>query len=81
MTQAIPLYEQTLADCERVLGPAHPDTLACRGNLAHAYHTVGRQTEALSIFERTLTDCERALGPDHPLTRTARENLEAAAQA
>jgi hypothetical protein len=33
LEQAIPLYEQTLADCERVLGADHPDTLASRNNL------------------------------------------------
>jgi hypothetical protein len=26
LEQAIPLYERTLADRERVLGPDHPDT-------------------------------------------------------
>ncbi|WP_203880394.1 tetratricopeptide repeat protein, partial [Planobispora takensis] len=31
--RAIPLYEQTLTDCERVLGPEHPITKAVRGNL------------------------------------------------
>ena len=34
--EAIPLFEQTLADRERVLGPDHPDTLASRNNLAGA---------------------------------------------
>jgi Tetratricopeptide repeat len=34
--QAIPLYERTLADCERVLGPDHPQTKIVRGNLAAA---------------------------------------------
>ena len=32
--EAIPLYERTLADRERVLGPDHPDTLPSRNNLA-----------------------------------------------
>ena len=32
--EAIPLLEQTLADCERVLGTDHPVTLASRNNLA-----------------------------------------------
>jgi hypothetical protein len=77
---ALPLYERTLADCERILGPGHPDTLASRGNLAHAYHTAGRLTEALTVFERTLADCERVLGPGHPLTEAARENYQAAAK-
>jgi hypothetical protein len=74
------LYEQNLADCERVLGRDHPDTLTSRSNLAHAYHTVGRMVEAQAMFERTLADSERALGPDHPLTQTARENLAAVTQ-
>ena len=74
----MPLYQRTLADRERTQGPDHPDTITARGNLANAYHTVGRYTEAQTMFERTLADCERALGPDHPLTQTARENLAAA---
>ena len=31
------LYEQNLADMERVLGADHPDTLAARNNLTDAY--------------------------------------------
>ena len=34
--RAIPLYEQTLADRERVLGADHPQTLVSRNNLAGA---------------------------------------------
>ena len=34
--RAIPLYEQTLADCVRVLGADHPQTKIVRGNLAAA---------------------------------------------
>ena len=41
LDRAIPLYEQTLADRERVLGPDHPDTLASRNNLAYAYQSAG----------------------------------------
>jgi hypothetical protein len=40
------LYEQTLADRERVLGPDHPDTLNSRDNLATAYQAAGRTEEA-----------------------------------
>ena len=35
--EAITLFEQTLADRERVLGANHPDTLATRNNLAAAH--------------------------------------------
>jgi hypothetical protein len=34
--RAIPLYEQTLAASERVLGPTHPTTGLVRGNLDRA---------------------------------------------
>ncbi len=77
---AIPLYERTVADCERVRGPHHEDTLTSRCNLADAYYTGRRQTDAIAVFERTLADCERALEPGHPLTQTVRESLEAATQ-
>jgi tetratricopeptide (TPR) repeat protein len=47
--EAIPLYEQTLADRERILGPDHPDTLGSRNNLALAYRDAGRTDEAERI--------------------------------
>lgn len=37
--RAIPLYEQTLTDSERVLGGDHPRTLAYRDNLAYAHRS------------------------------------------
>jgi hypothetical protein len=80
MADAVPLYERTLADCERVRGPHHQDTLTSRCNLAHAYHTARRQADAIAVFERTLADCERVLEAGHPLTQTVRESLEAATQ-
>jgi len=40
------LYEQTLADRERVLGPDHPVTVTTRGNLANACRAAGRTDEA-----------------------------------
>ena len=45
MKDAIALYEQTLADRERVHGPDHRDTLTARGNLASVYHAAGRLVE------------------------------------
>jgi Tetratricopeptide repeat len=42
LDEAIPLYEQTLADQLRVLGADHPDTLTSRDNLAAAYEAAGR---------------------------------------
>nr|WP_114773616.1 tetratricopeptide repeat protein [Lentzea flaviverrucosa] len=37
--RAIPLYEATLADCERLLGPDHPTTRTIRSNLDGARST------------------------------------------
>ena len=64
--QAIILFEQTLADSERILGPDHPDTLTSRGNLARAYLYAGGLEQAINLFKQTLADGERILGPDHP---------------
>ncbi|MET9246199.1 tetratricopeptide repeat protein [Nonomuraea sp. NPDC003709] len=36
LSRAIPLYEATLANSERVLGSDHPNTLISRNNLAGA---------------------------------------------
>jgi len=78
LDQAIPLYQRTLADAERVLGADHPDTLTSRNNLAGAYESAGRLDQAIPLYERTLADRERVLGADHPQTLTSRNNLERA---
>ena len=75
---SIELYEQVLADQERILAPDHPDTLAARNNLAGAYYSVGRFGEAIELFERVLAERERVLGSDHPDTLTTRNNLAGA---
>lgn len=41
LKRAIPLYEATLADRERVLGSDYPDVLTSRNNLAGTYGAVG----------------------------------------
>ena len=69
--QAISLCEQTLADCERVLGDDHLDTLSSRKNLADASlcsvwavetrgQTSGSAKPFLSLAERRLFS-----GPAH----------------
>ncbi|MFI5067845.1 MAG: tetratricopeptide repeat protein, partial [Streptosporangiales bacterium] len=73
--QAIMAGEPLVADCERVLGPDHPDTLASRDNLAAAYRAAGRAAEAIPLHQQTLAASERVLGPDHPSTLTSRNNL------
>jgi hypothetical protein len=60
-----------------VLGPDHPDTLAARANLAHAYYAVGRTSDARLLLTAALADCERVLAPDDPLTVAVRDSMAA----
>ena len=77
LSRAIPLFERSLADCGRVLGENHPDTLTSRNNLAGAYQAAGDLGRAILLYEATLADCTRVLGGDHPLTKAVRSNLRA----
>ncbi|UZN02834.1 tetratricopeptide repeat protein [Cellulomonas sp. S1-8] len=78
LARAVPLYEQSLADRQRVLGPDHPDTLTSRNNLAHAYESGGDLARAVPLYEQNLADMERVLGPDHPDTLMLCNNLACA---
>jgi len=74
--RAIPLFERTLCDRERVLGSCHPDTLTLLSNLAIAHEAVGDSARAIPLFEHILRDCERLLGPGYPIVMVARANLD-----
>jgi tetratricopeptide (TPR) repeat protein len=73
--QAIEYGQDLVADRERVLGEAHPDTLTSRNSLARAYRDAGRLGEAIPLLERTLADRERVLGEAHPDTLGTRNSL------
>jgi Tetratricopeptide repeat len=73
--------QRALADCVRLLGADHPDTMNLRNNLAGAYMDAGDLGRAIPLLEQTLADSERVLGADHPDTLAARNNLAAAYQA
>jgi len=79
--QAIAVGESLIADCERVLGPDHPSTLASRNSLAIAYRAAGRAAEAIPLHEQTLAARERVRGPDHPSTLASLNNLAIAYRA
>lgn len=51
LNEAILLYEQTLENSTRILGPHHPHTLTSRTNLAEAYRATGRFEDAEKLFE------------------------------
>ena len=78
--RAIQLGMSVTSDCERVLGPDHPDTLISRNYLATAYRDAGRLDEAIDLHRQTLADQERILGPDHPSALVSRDNLATAYQ-
>ena len=75
MASALQFYEQACQGYERVLGADHPETLARRADLAHAYYTVGRLSDAATMLRDTVERCERSLPPGDPLTQTVRESL------
>jgi tetratricopeptide (TPR) repeat protein len=77
---AIGLFERTLADRIRLLGPKHPDTLTSQLNLARAYEAAGRPAEAVVLFEQTRTGRTGVLGADHPDTLAAQHSLAGAYQ-
>ena len=68
-------------DCERVLGPGHPDTLMAQNNLALGFQKAGRPAEATPILQKALTGFTNVLGDDHRDTMTVRSNLALAYQA
>ncbi|WP_194838746.1 FxSxx-COOH system tetratricopeptide repeat protein [Nocardia sp. XZ_19_369] len=81
LARSLTLGPLTLIDCERLLGPDHPETLTSRSNLARAYESAGQPFKAITFFEATLTDRERILGTGHPQTRNTRNNLAGAYRA
>ncbi|GAA0260132.1 hypothetical protein GCM10009527_065080 [Actinomadura nitritigenes] len=76
--RALETGERLVADGERLLGDAHPDTLRARNDLAAAYVEADRTEEAIPLMERTLADLERTRGERHPEMLTVRNNLAAA---
>jgi hypothetical protein len=66
-------YEQQLADtAHRRLGPAHPDCLEARADLAHLSGHMGDKTGAVATLQALSEQMRQWLGPYHPLTLNAR---------
>jgi tetratricopeptide (TPR) repeat protein len=57
---------------ERVLGPAHQDTLLAGSRLASATLAAGDGAEAAALYQRFFDAQAGALGPDHPRVAAAR---------
>lgn len=60
---------------ERVLGPAHPDTLLAGTRLASAALAAGHGAEAVALYQRVLDAQAGQLGPDHPRAVGARADF------
>jgi tetratricopeptide (TPR) repeat protein len=81
LAKALPLFQETLAKRQTMLGPDHPDTLTSMGNLGAAYTAGGQLAEAVPLLEATLAKQKARLGPDHPGTLVSMNDLAAAYEA
>jgi hypothetical protein len=77
---AVPLGEDVLDRCERLLGPAHVETWRARNNLGATHLLARRPVRAARIPEEVHADRERVLGDDHPATQDTRDLLTMARQ-
>jgi tetratricopeptide (TPR) repeat protein len=74
-SQALRLFRDALAICEKALGPENPVIATSLNNLAHLLKDQGDFTGARPLYERALATYEKALGPEHPDTATSLSNL------
>lgn len=65
--EAVALQRQLLADCQRLLGPEHSETLFAQGSLASLLsYLPDRQDEARRLAQTLLVPMGRQLGAEHP---------------
>jgi tetratricopeptide (TPR) repeat protein len=76
--QAIEFADPLTAECERVLGESHAETLTSRHNLARAYKDAGRPGEAIPLLEGVISDRKRLLGESHQLVLASEHALAVA---
>jgi tetratricopeptide (TPR) repeat protein len=72
---AVAWWRELTADCQRILGSGHPDTLVAGGLLAGALLAAGQAGEAVTWFRWVLAGCTDVLGPDHLATLAAPVSL------
>lgn len=76
-TKALQLKEECLDLRTRVLGRAHPDTLASVDSLGVLYYRLKEYSKALPMFKECFSAREKALGPSHPDTVKSKNYLAA----
>jgi hypothetical protein len=74
---AVTALEPLLADCRRLLGAEHPDTLVVEGNLAVAHVLTGDEETGTQLMLANLLGRERVFGGEHVATLTARDAVAA----
>ena len=60
---AVTWWRALAGDSERLLRPAHPDTLVAGGQLAGALLAAGQSAEAVTWFGWLASSCASMLGP------------------
>lgn len=78
--QASELGTALLADCTRILGKAHLQTLTLGNDLAAAYVAAGRYNDAIHLLRRNLAINERTSANAHPDTLRMRTDFALAAR-
>ena len=68
-------WRELATDSQRLLGPAHPDTLVAGGQLAGALLAAGQAAEAVTWFRWLLSSLASMFGLDHPGTIAAQVSL------
>ncbi len=61
--------------CGRLLGAAHPDTLAAAISLTNIQRTTGQTDQALALAASTVASYPAIYGPDHPYSHACSANL------
>ncbi len=73
--EAEALLRESLAERERLLGPAHQEVITSLANIASVVEDLGRENEAVDLRRQVLARYEELHGPDHPTTGIALTNL------
>jgi tetratricopeptide (TPR) repeat protein len=63
---------------ERLLGPAHSDTLVAAAGLASAALAAGQSDDAVALYQWLVDTLARSLGPNHPRAVAARLDVGSA---
>jgi hypothetical protein len=73
--KALPLAQEWLNWCRRVLGEEHQATATSYNTLASTLNAQGRYAEAGPLFQKALGIRRKVLGEEHPGTATSYSNL------